>query len=357
MSRLKVAILAGGTGGHVFPGLALVDEMQDRDHEVLWIGTARGRENQWVREHGVPLSAVPYESPRGRNKAVAACELFRAFRAARRLVRDAAPSLLLGMGGYASVPAGLAARYDGYPLVVHEQNAVAGRANRLLARFADRVLAAYPGAMRGRGGKVSVVGNPVRGAFLAAPPPEERFGARQGPVRVLVAGGSQGASFLNERVPEALGGIPGPGRPGVVHQCGSGNRAQVEEAYRRRGVGCEVHEFIEDMAGAMADADLLVGRSGAATLAEASAIGLGVVMVPYPHAADRHQLENARVFEKGGAGVVVRQDGDGPAGLRDALASVDREGALRMALAARGLNPPGAAARIVDACEEVARAA
>lgn len=357
MSGLRVAILAGGTGGHVFPGLAVADELLGRDHRVWWIGSSAGRENQWVREHGLPLRAVPYESPRGRGLARAGLDLARAFREARRIVREVAPSVLLGMGGYASVPAGLAGRCDGRPLVVHEQNAVPGRANRLLARLARRVLVAHPGVLGRLGARVSVVGNPVRGAFSSVESPEGRIGGREGRLRLLVLGGSQGARFLNERLPEALGGMPARERPLVTHQCGAGNREAVEAAYRGRRVECAVHEFIDDMARAMGEADLLVGRSGAATLAEASAAGLGALLVPYPHAADGHQLENARHFAQAGAGVVVPQEGLDAGRLREALAPITRAVACGMAVAARRLNPPGAAGRIADACEEAARAA
>jgi len=276
---------------------------------------------------------------------------------ARSALRAAAPQLAVGMGGYVSVPGGIASWLGRIPLVVHEQNSLAGKANRLLARLATRTLAAYPGAFAGGALAVTEVGNPVRKAFAEIPPPEERMRGREGPLRLLVLGGSQGARFLNENLPGVIAAVEKSSRPEVVHQCGPGNGEQVGRAYAELGVEASVHEFIDDMAGAMAEADLMAGRCGAATLAELSAVGLGSVMFPYPHATEGHQLKNAERFSCAGAALVVEEGNFDRGTMARELSGIGRERALSMAQAARAVGREGAAGAFVDACEEAVRAA
>ncbi len=358
MDAMTFVVMAGGTGGHVFPGLAVADELCLRGHKVAWMGSSSGIEGRVAPKAGYDICEITYCSPRGRGRIRALLDLWRAVREATRSIRRLRPSLLIGMGGYMSVPGGLAGRRAGVPLVIHEQNALAGKANRLLARFAKRSLVGYPGSFGGsvKDGTTVHVGNPVRKGFSEAPEPDVRIKGRSGPLRILVVGGSQGSQFLNERIPEVVAEMDAGARPEVVHQCGAGNRGTVENAYLERSVQATVHEFIDDMARAMAEADLMVSRCGAATLAEMSAVGLGSVLVPYPHATEQHQLMNARHFENEGAGIVVEQSGFDAAGLARRLAGIGRGETLRMAQAARRVNPADSARRIVDLCEEVARA-
>jgi len=348
--------MAGGTGGHLYPALAAAEEFVARGHEVSWLGVSGGMEGRVVPRHGYAIRTVDYRTPRGQGKARALATLARAVLQARRALRAAAPDVAVGMGGYTSVPGGIASWLGGIPLVIHEQNSLAGKANRLLARLARRTLAAYPGAF-GRARAAAEVGNPVRRAFAEIPPPEERMRGRDGPLRLLVLGGSQGARFLNENLPGVIAAMGRPSRPEVVHQCGPGNAQQVGRAYAKLGVDADVSEFIDDMAGAMAAADLMAGRCGAATLAELSAAGLGSVLFPYPHATEGHQLANAEHFARAGAALVVEEGKFDPGATAREIAGIGRGRALEMARAARALGRAGAAGAFVDACEEAARAA
>ena len=355
---VRVMIAAGGTGGHVFPALAVAEALAARGARVDWVGTARGLEARLVPEAGLPLHTLPVRALRGRGAAAwlaAPFALARPLAAALALVRRLRPQVVLGMGGYAAGPAGLAAWLMRRPLVVHEQNAVPGLTNRLLAPLARRVLAGFPDAFP-PGPRVEVTGNPVRAAIAALPPPEARWAARSGPPRLLVLGGSQGARALNEALPAALARL-GPGeRPEVRHQAGARAVEAVRAAYAHAGVAAEVTAFVEDMAEAYGWADLVVARAGALTVAELAAAGLGALLVPYPHAVDDHQRANARWLERAGAAEVVREplDPERLAGRLRALLA-DRAGLLARAQAARRLARPDAAARVAEACLEAAR--
>jgi len=355
---VRVMIAAGGTGGHVFPALVVAEALAARGARVEWVGTARGLEARLVPEAGLPLHTLPVRALRGRGAAAwlgAPFALARPLAAALALVRRLRPHVVLGMGGYAAGPAGLAAWLVRRPLVVHEQNAVPGLTNRLLAPLARRVLAGFPDAFP-PGPRVEVTGNPVRADIAALPPPEARWAGRSGPPRLLVLGGSQGARALNEALPAALARLAPGERPEVRHQAGARAAEAVRAAYARAGVAAEVTAFVEDMAEAYGWADLAVARAGALTVAELAAAGLGALLVPYPHAVDDHQRANARWLERAGAAEVVREplDPDALAGrLRALLAG--RAGLLARAQAARRLARPDAAARVAEACLEVAR--
>lgn len=344
-----VLIMAGGTGGHVFPALAVAEALRRRGVPVAWMGARGGLEARVAAGAGIPFRALHVTGLRGRGPGAwlsAPLWLGWALLEAAFAVLRLWPRAVLGMGGFAAGPGGLAAWLLRRPLIVHEQNAVPGLTNRLLAPLADVVLQGFPGALRG----ARTTGNPVRREIAALPPPAERFAGRRGPARVLVLGGSRGARFLNETVPAALAGLPAALRPEVWHQCGVADQAAVEARYREAGLPARVSAFIEDMAQAYAWADLAVARAGALTLAELAAAGLGAVLVPYPHAVDDHQYRNARHFAAAGAAQVFRQHTLDAQSLGDRLCEllVDRAGLLRMAEAARALAQPDAAERVAD---------
>jgi UDP-N-acetylglucosamine--N-acetylmuramyl-(pentapeptide) pyrophosphoryl-undecaprenol N-acetylglucosamine transferase len=358
MSGAPVLIMAGGTGGHVFPALAIARALRARDEAVVWLGTDRGLEAQVVPADGLPLHRIRVRGLRRRGPAawlLAPVTLALALLDAWRVVRRLQPRVVLGMGGYTAGPGGVAAWLLRRPLVIHEQNAVAGLTNRLLSRIARRVLAAFPGSF-GPGVATTVTGNPVRADIAALPPPAERFAGRTGPLRVLVLGGSQGARALNELVPAALGLLPAGDRPVVRHQAGERTRPVAEAAYARAGVAAEIHTFIEDMARAYAWADLVISRSGALTVAELAAAGVASILVPYPAAVDDHQTRNARFLVDAGAATLLPEAGLTPAVLAAEIRRHDRQVACERARAARALARPGATQAIVAACLELAGA-
>jgi UDP-N-acetylglucosamine--N-acetylmuramyl-(pentapeptide) pyrophosphoryl-undecaprenol N-acetylglucosamine transferase len=351
---MKVLIMAGGTGGHVYPALAVAHELKARGHDVVWMGAPDSFESRVVPAAGYPIEYVRVSGLRGKGllKLVFAPLLIaRAMLDAWAVLRRQAPAAVLGMGGFAAGPGGLVARLWGVPLVIHEQNAVGGLTNRWLARLAQRVLQAFPDTFAG----AATVGNPVRSAIQGVPDPAARLGPRHGPLHVLVIGGSQGARALNEKIPEALALLPAHERPEVWHQ-GGRTLAVAQEAYRRAGVDATLEAFIDDMAGAYAWADLVVCRAGASTIAELAAAGCGAVLVPFPAAVDDHQTRNGAYLVSRGAAVLVAEGqltGEGFARtLRELLA--DRGRLLAMAQAARAAAWPRAESAIADVVLEVA---
>jgi len=351
-----ILVMAGGTGGHVFPALAVAEALRARRLDVVWMGTRRGLEARIVPEAGIPVEWISIAGLRGKTLLSRLTGPFRVAWAviqALGVVARLKPAAVLGMGGYAAGPGGIAAWLLRRPLVIHEQNAVAGVTNRVLARFARRVLAAFPGAFPATV-PAEVVGNPVRPAITALPAPEHRFAGREGPVRVLVLGGSQGALALNRTVPAALARLPAGVRPEVRHQAGSATIGQAREAYRAAGVDAEVVEFIGDMAEAYGWADLAICRAGALTVRELAAAGLGAVLVPFPAAVDDHQTLNAGYLVGAGGAVLIQEadmDVDGLAGiLRELLG--DRRRLAEMAGRARSVARPDALETIERACLE-----
>ncbi|GMV02441.1 MAG: undecaprenyldiphospho-muramoylpentapeptide beta-N-acetylglucosaminyltransferase [Burkholderiaceae bacterium] len=353
MNGRTIMIMAGGTGGHVMPGLAVAAEMHARDWSVVWLGNPSGMEATLVPQHGITMHWVRIGGVRGKGLAtrlLLPLRLVVAFRDSIRALRTARPSVVLGMGGYVAFPGGMMAWLLRRPLVVHEQNSVAGLTNRLLARLADRVLEAFPGTLPG----ARCTGNPLRAAMLRDAAPQARYARRAGALRLLVVGGSLGAQALNEIVPQALASLPARSRMQVVHQSGRGRREALEARYRELGVAAMVLEFIDDMAGAYEQADLLVCRAGAMTVAEIAAIGVASVLVPFPHAVDDHQTGNARFLSEHGAAVLLPQSALNPARLAALLEGFDRPALAAMAARARALARPDAAQRVADACEEAA---
>jgi UDP-N-acetylglucosamine--N-acetylmuramyl-(pentapeptide) pyrophosphoryl-undecaprenol N-acetylglucosamine transferase len=355
MTRPTAMIMAGGTGGHVFPALATARVLARRGYDVVWLGTRRGIESRLVPAAGIPIEWLSVGGLRGKGVATLAMAPFRLLRAlvqALGAVRRHRPRVVLGAGGFASGPGGLAAWLTRTPLVVHEQNAVAGLTNRLLARLADRVLEGFPGSF-GRGVQAERVGNPVRSDIAAVAPPERRYPGREGPVRLLVFGGSQGASRLNAVVPAAVAELPAWLRPEVLHQAGATAVAETQAAYRSRGIEADVRAFIDDMASAYGWADLAVCRSGALTVAELSAAGVPAVLVPFPAAVDDHQTKNAQHVVRSGAALLIAESALTPltlaAKLRELL-EAGRPRLERMARAARSTAIVDADERLADAC-------
>lgn len=353
-----IMIMAGGTGGHVFPALAVARELRARGWQVSWMGTPDSFESRTVPAAGFELVTVPAHRLRGQGVASLLLAPFRlagAVLQAGRVLRRTRPEVVLGMGGFVTAPGGLASRLQGVPLVIHEQNTVPGLANRMLARLARRVAEGFPASFPASIGAV-VTGNPVRPEIRRMAPPEERMKGRSGARRVLVLGGSLGAQALNEIVPEAMGHLEVPVR--IRHQAGRGKAQQAGRNYEMAGVQADVREFIDDMAEAYGWADLVICRAGALTIAELAATGLAAVLVPYPHAVDDHQTRNAAYLVDGGAALLAPQARLTARGLAAQLQELlaDRSRLLEMAMAARRLARPHAARKLADLCEEVSRA-
>lgn len=340
-------VMAGGTGGHVFPGLAVADLLHSEGWTIHWLGTADRMEARLVPEHGYPLHTISISGVRGngiRRLLAAPFKIANAVRQARRILKETQPHVVLGMGGFAAGPGGVAARMAGIPLVLHEQNAAAGMTNRLLARIASKVLMAFPGAFE----QGEVVGNPVRPDVIALPAPAERISLAPQPLRLLVVGGSLGAKVLNDTLPAALAQVNAP--VAVRHQCGKGNSEAVRTAYQAKGVQADVSDFISDMAAAYGEADLVVCRAGALTVSEVAAAGLGAIFVPLPHAVDDHQTKNAQALVNEGAALLMPQAGLTPAALAQQLEQLagNRERLQQMAVKARQLAITDAAAQVAQ---------
>jgi UDP-N-acetylglucosamine--N-acetylmuramyl-(pentapeptide) pyrophosphoryl-undecaprenol N-acetylglucosamine transferase len=358
MNDRPILIMAGGTGGHIYPALAVARALQQRSREVVWLGTHRGLESRVIPEAGIPIEWVAVSGLRGKGVLavlLAPFHLLFALWQSLMVMWKHRPAAVLGMGGFVSGPGGLAAWLTWRPLIIHEQNAVAGLTNRLLARLARVVLQAFPGSFNSHL-SAETVGNPVRADIAAIDDPDSRLAGRQGPVRLLVLGGSQGALALNEAVPAALSLLSADMRPVVRHQTGERTLHDANAAYRRHGIEADLQPFIEDMAGAYAWADLVICRAGALTVAELSAAGLPAIFIPFPAAVDDHQTANARPLADAGAAEIMQQrdlsDEKLAALLRIWLAS--RDGLLDRARKARALANPDALTRITEVCLEAA---
>jgi UDP-N-acetylglucosamine--N-acetylmuramyl-(pentapeptide) pyrophosphoryl-undecaprenol N-acetylglucosamine transferase len=346
-----VMIMAGGTGGHIFPGLAVAAVLRERGVPVVWLGSAHGLENTLVPAAGLPLERLGIAGLRGKGLVSllgAPWRLTRAVIEALRIFKRHRPRAALSFGGFAAGPGGVAARLGGVPLLVHEQNRVPGYTNRILARLARRVLCGFPDAFAQR---ASTVGNPVRASIAAIVAPAQRFAAREGALRLLVLGGSQGARALNRAVPVALAQLPA-GNVEVWHQAGRSLIDAARASYAEHRLDARVEPFIDDRAEAYAWADLVICRAGALTLAELCAAGVGAVLVPYPFAVDDHQTRNAEYLVERGAAILEPEGPQLAVALAQVLLDVrgDRTLLLGMAEAARRLATPDAAAQIADAC-------
>jgi UDP-N-acetylglucosamine--N-acetylmuramyl-(pentapeptide) pyrophosphoryl-undecaprenol N-acetylglucosamine transferase len=349
-----VMITTGGTGGHVFPGLAVAAKLRARDWRVFWVGSKHGMEASLVPQHAIAFEGVSFAGIRGkglRQLFLGPLALLAGCAQSVRIIRRRAPDVVLGFGGFASFPGALAGVACAKPLVLHEANAIAGLANRVLAYGADRILAGFPNAFGGRHrAKVEWVGNPLRDAITSVPPPAERFAGRAGPLRLLVVGGSLGAAVLNERVPAALALLAPGARPRVVHQAGERHIDALRAAYAAAGIDADCVAFIADIAPRYAEADVVLCRGGAMTIAELAAVGVGAIVVPLPGAIADEQSANAAFFADAGAAIPIAQAELTPQRLAAELSALTRERLLAMANAARGAGRRDAADRVADAC-------
>jgi UDP-N-acetylglucosamine--N-acetylmuramyl-(pentapeptide) pyrophosphoryl-undecaprenol N-acetylglucosamine transferase len=356
-----VMITTGGTGGHIFPGLAVAAELVSRGARVFWLGTNDGMESTLVPKHAVEFEGIAFGSVRGKGLKrllLGPYAIAYACRQAWRILARRKPGVVIGFGGFVSFPGALMSVARNVPLVVHNLDAHPGLANRVLVHGADRVLTGFPGVLgEGRVRKVEWVGNPLRASIEAVPPPDERFAGRSGPLRLLVVGGSLGALALNECVPRALARMPSQARPIVTHQSGPRHIDALRRAYAEGGVEAECVPFIDDIAARYAEADVVICRSGATTVAELAAVGVASLLVPFPHAADDHQVDNAEQLAKRGAAEMWLQRDFSPERVADWLAALERPRLLAMANAARGLRKAGATRRVADICLELAQGA
>lgn len=349
-------IMAGGTGGHVMPGLAVAAEMQRRAWDVVWLGSAQGMEAALVAQRGIRMESVSVAAARGRSfrqMLVLPFKLTRAFWQSLRALQRVKPAVVLGMGGYVAFPGGMMASLLNRPLVIHEQNSVVGLTNKILAKLADTVMVAFPEAIP----KAAWTGNPVRSEMLTLPTPASRFEGRTGAFKILVVGGSLGAQALNSTVPKAVALLPRAARPQITHQSGQAHLQGLENEYRQAGVEATCVDFIEDIAQAYAEADLVICRAGAMTVSELAAVGVASILVPFPHAVDDHQTTNAKYLSDAGAGILMDQAALTPDRLATLLRGLDRAVLLGMAEKARKLAKPLATQAVADACVALARAA
>ena len=350
----KVAlVMAGGTGGHIFPGLAVAHALREQGWRVHWLGAPGSMEERLVPPQGFPLETIDFSGVRGKGLltlALLPLRLLKAFAQALSVVRRVKPDVVIGLGGYISFPGGMMAVLAGKPLILHEQNSVAGMANKVLASVADKVFAAFPNALP----KAQWVGNPLRQAFLQQPEPAERFAGRSGPLKVLVVGGSLGAKALNDIVPQAVALLPAEARPQVVHQSGAKQIDALRANYAAVGVQAELTPFIEDTAQAFADADLVICRAGASTVTELAAVGVAAIYVPFPHAVDDHQTTNAHFMVDAGGGWLMPQPALNAQKLAEMLQNMQRSTLLNVALKAKTMQKIHATREVVAACEELA---
>ena len=351
-------IMAGGTGGHIFPALAVAEQLREQRWTVVWIGVRGGMEERLIPPRGFSMAWVRFSGVRGKGIIAAALlpfNLLVAFWQTARAIIAHRPDVVLGMGGYVSFPGGMMASLCNRPLAIHEQNSVAGLANRVLARIADRVLTTFPNAF-GEATAVVWTGNPVREEIVAMAPPENRYAARAGQLRLLVVGGSLGAQVLNTVVPEALALLAPEARLRVTHQAGAAHTQAVRDRYQAHGVDATVVPFVDDMAARYAETDLIVCRAGATTVAEIAAAGIASILVPYPHSMDDHQTINARFLADRGAALLVPQRELSAQRLAEVLSGFTRERLLAMAQSARAAGRPGATQAVAQACMELAGA-
>lgn len=350
-------VMAGGTGGHIFPGLAVAEALRDKGWRVHWLGgrgtaTNPSMESQLVPARGFAFEAIDFSGVRGKGPVTLALlplRLLKAFWQSIQVLRRVKPQVVIGLGGYIAFPAGMMAVLLGKPLVLHEQNSVAGMVNKVLAQVADRVFTAFPNVLK----NAKWVGNPLRTAFTQQAGPEARFAGRAGPLHLLVVGGSLGAKALNTIVPKALALIPQDLRPIVIHQSGAKQIDELRANYSAAGVQAALTPFIDDTATAFANADLVICRAGASTVTEIAAVGVAALFVPFPSAVDDHQTSNASFLVKRGAGWQMAQSDLTPQVLANMLQKTERLALLNIGLQAKTMQKIEATAHIVAACEEL----
>ncbi|MGB3621825.1 MAG: undecaprenyldiphospho-muramoylpentapeptide beta-N-acetylglucosaminyltransferase [Ketobacter sp.] len=354
----RVLVTAGGTGGHVFPALAAAKVFQQRGIEVRWVGTRQGIESKIVPANEIDIEYLDIAGVRGQGVMrliTAPIKVSKAVLQVMGVVRRFNPDLVLGMGGFVTGPTGLGMWLSCRPVFVHEQNAIAGFTNKLLARIAKKVFQAFPGAFEASA-KVETTGNPVRAEIVGLGDPAQRYAQRSGPIRVLILGGSQGAVALNQIVPKALAILGNDVDFQIKHQAGANNLGDAQKLYRAEAVEAEVLPFIDDMAAAYEWADLVVCRSGALTVSELAAAGVASLLIPYPFAVDDHQTRNGEYLSSAGAALLVQQKDLNETGLAELLRKklMNRDSLSAMASIARSLAMQGATEKLVQRCMEVA---
>ncbi len=355
MTQLCALIMAGGTGGHIFPGLAVADALRDKGWRVHWLGGTGSpgnpsMESQLVPPRGFAFETIDFSGVRGKGPVTLALlpvRLLKAFWQSIQVLRRVKPDVVIGLGGYIAFPAGMMAVLLGKPLVLHEQNSVAGMVNKVLAQVADKVFTAFPNVIK----NAQWVGNPLRTAFTQQAAPDLRFAGRSGPLHLLVVGGSLGAKALNRIVPQALALIPPEKRPAVTHQSGVKQIDELRTNYQVAGVDAQLTPFIDDTATAFAEADLIICRAGASTVTEIAAVGAAALFVPFPSAVDDHQTSNARFLVAQGAGWQMTQSEMTPQILAEMLQKTKRVELVNIGLQAKKMQKIEATAHIVAACE------
>jgi UDP-N-acetylglucosamine--N-acetylmuramyl-(pentapeptide) pyrophosphoryl-undecaprenol N-acetylglucosamine transferase len=347
-------VMAGGTGGHVYPAMAVADHLQAKGWNIVWLCTVGGMENRLLANKNYQKAMMTMRGVRGKGLMgwlLLPIKLSLALAQAYSVIAKFKPNLVLGMGGFAAFPGGLMAYVMRKPLLIHEQNSVAGLTNKTLSHFANRVLSAFPAAF---GTKATLVGNPVRTEITQVAAPEARMQTRSGPLRLLVVGGSLGAQALNQVLPTALATISIAQRPQVVHQAGEKHINALKAHYEQTGVKAEAMAYIEDMAAMYSWADVVICRAGALTIAELSAAGVASVLVPFPYAVDDHQTSNARYLADADAAILVSQSTFTADKLAGLIQNLSREQCLSMAIKARALGKPEATASVANICMELA---
>lgn len=348
-----ILVMAGGTGGHIFPALAVAHKMRDAGWRVVWLGNPEGMEAKLVPQHGFEMVWVKFSALRGKGilrKLLLPLNLLRGFWQGLKAIRQVKPNVVLGMGGYITFPGGMMAALTGVPLVLHEQNSVAGLANRVLAGVADRIVTGFPNVLK----KGEWVGNPVRPEITKIAAPAERFSERSGALRILIIGGSLGAQALNELVPKGMALLGEAEQPQIVHQAGEKHIDTLKANYAAVGVQAHCVSFIEDMAGAYEWADLVICRAGALTIAELAAAGVASILVPFPHAVDDHQTGNAR-FLVGVGGAFLLPQTELTAESIALIRNYSRGQLLEMAEKARSMAKPDATEAVAQLCTDIAK--
>ncbi|TAN72368.1 MAG: undecaprenyldiphospho-muramoylpentapeptide beta-N-acetylglucosaminyltransferase [Gallionella sp.] len=351
MSR-SILIMAGGTGGHIFPALAVADILRAQGWLVTWLGAPGSMEAELVPKHGYSMASVRFSGVRGKGllrKLILPFDLLVALAQSTAAMFRHRPDVVLGMGGYITFPGGIMAALLRRPLVIHEQNSVAGLSNRVLARIAQKVLSGFPDVLP----EAIWCGNPVRGDIAALVEPQQRYAARGGKLSVLVVGGSLGAKAINETLPQALALLPENIRPKVIHQTGKQHFEAVQQLYQQAGVKADIRPFLDDMADRYADADLVICRAGALTIAELAAAGVASILIPFPFAVDDHQTHNARFLSERDAAILLPQGEMSAEKLAQLLRELTRERLLAMARQARGAAKTDAAQQVAQVCAEL----
>lgn len=347
-------VMAGGTGGHVYPAIAVADYLQTLGWKIVWLATEGGMENRLISDKPYSKAMINMRGVRGNGLAgwvLLPFKLMKAFKQSMSAISEHQPSVVLGMGGFAAFPGGSMAKLSRKPLVIHEQNSVAGLTNKILSGVANRVLSAFPTVFEK---KAVLVGNPVREDMTQLPMPKVRYAKRKGNLKVLVVGGSLGAAVLNEVMPQALATFPTEQRPEVVHQAGEKHIAVLEANYQKVGVAVETKAYIKDMASQYAWADVVVCRAGAMTVAELACVGVASVLIPFPHAVDDHQTSNAAYLSDNGAAMLIQQTAFTVDKATAVLKKLTRKICLDMAVNAHSLAKPKATQSVADVCIELA---